>query len=188
MSLLSGISNLFSRAKLAQDIDDELQAHIEMQVSDNIAAGMSSEEARRDALLKFGNVTAMKEKVTGADAALTLESLFADVRYGLRQLVRNRGFAVIAVMTLALGIGATTGIFSILNAWIIQPLPLKDPQQLVIFWRAAAASPNEPAYYFSWRDYLYFHERSHAFQSLGASFERGYALTGRGSPRVCTVG
>ncbi len=105
-----------------------------------------------------------------------------DVRYALRQLLRNRGFSAIAMLTLALGIGATTGIFSILNAWIIQPLPLKDPQQLVIFWRAAPASPGEPAYYFNWRDYVYFRERSHAFQSIGASFERGYALTGSGEP------
>ena len=182
MSLFTRISNLFSLAKLAREIDDELQSHIEMRTADNIAAGMSSEEARRDALLKFGNVTAMKEKVTGADAALTLESLFADVRYAFRQLMRNRGFAIIAILTLALGIGATTGIFSILNVWIIQPLPLQDPQHLVIFWRAAADSPNEPAYYFSWRDYSYFRERSHAFQSLGASFERGYTLTGSGQP------
>ena len=116
------------------------------------------------------------------DAALALESLLADVRYALRQLLRNRGFAVIAILTLALGIGATTGIFSILNAWIIQPLPLKAPEQLVILWRAVAASPNEPAYYFNWRDYVYFRERSHAFQSLGASFERDYALTGSGEP------
>jgi predicted permease len=124
----------------------------------------------------------MKERIVAEDAAMTLESLLADVRYALRQLLRNRGFAVIAILTLALGIGATTGIFSILNAWIIQPLPLKAPQQLVIVWRAVAASPNEPAYYYSWRDYVYFRERSHAFQSLGASFERGYALTGSGQP------
>ena len=122
------------------------------------------------------------------DAVLTLESLLADVRYALRQLLRNRGFAVIAILTLALGIGATTGIFSILNAWMIQPLPLKTPQQLVILWRAVAASPNEPAYYFSWRDYVYFRERSHAFQSLGASFERGYALTGSGEPESLNGG
>jgi hypothetical protein len=75
------------------------------------------------------------------DAALTVEGLFADVRYALRQLMRNRGFTAIAILTLALGIGATTGIFSILNAWIIQPLPLKAPQRLVILWRAHPAIP-----------------------------------------------
>ena len=182
MSLFRRISNLFSRGNLEQEIHDELRSHLEMRTAENVAAGMTPEQARRDALLRFGNPALMKERIVAEDAALTLESLFADVRYALRQLVRNRGFAVIAILTLALGIGATTGIFSILNAWIIQPLPLKDPQQLVIFWRAAADIPNEPAYYFSWRDYLYFRERSHAFQALGASFERGYALTGNGEP------
>jgi hypothetical protein len=114
------------------------------------------------------------------DAALTAERLVADIRYTFRQLLRNRGFAVVAILTLALGIGATTGIFSILNAWMIQPLPLKDPQHLVIFWRATPANPNEPAWYFGWRDYLYFRDGSHAFESLGASFERSYTLTGMG--------
>jgi predicted permease len=182
MSLFRRISNLFSRGNLEQEIQDELRSHLDMRTAENVAAGMTPEQAHRDALLRFGNPALMKERIVAEDAALTLESLFADVRYALRQLVRNRGFAVIAILTLALGIGATTGIFSILNAWIIQPLPLKDPQQLVIYWRAAADSPNEPAYYFSWRDYLYFRERSHAFQSLGASFERGYTLTGGGEP------
>ena len=116
------------------------------------------------------------------DAALTAERLVADIRYTFRQLLRNRGFAVVAILTLALGIGATTGIFSILNAWMIQPLPLKDPQQLAIFWRATPANPNEPAWYFGWRDYLYFQDGSHAFESLGASFERSYTLTGSGAP------
>jgi putative ABC transport system permease protein len=182
MSLFRRISNLFSRGNLEREVQDELRSHLDMRTAENVAAGMTHEQAHRDALLRFGNPALMKERIVAEDAALTLESLFADVRYALRQLVRNRGFAVIAILTLALGIGATTGIFSILNAWILQPLPLKDPQQLAIFWRAAAASPNEPAYYFSWRDYLYFRERSHAFQSLGASFERGYALTGSGEP------
>jgi predicted permease len=182
MSIFRRISNLFSRSKLEQEIQDEFGSHIEMRTAQNIAAGMNPEQARRDALIRFGNSTLMKERVVAQDAALTLENLGADVRYSFRQLLRNRGFAVIAILTLALGIGATTGIFSILNAWIIQPLPLKDPQQLVIFWRAAAESPNEPAYYFSWREYIYFAQRSCAFQSLGASFERSYALTGSGEP------
>jgi hypothetical protein len=182
MSIFHRISNLFSRGKLEREIQDEFRSHIEMRTSQNIGAGMSPENARRDALLRFGNPTIMKERVVAQDAALTLETIGADVGYSVRQLLRNRGFAVIAILTLALGIGATTGIFSILNAWIIQPLPLKDPQQLVIFWRATAESPNEPAYYFSWRDYIYLTQRSRAFQSLGASFERSYALTGSGEP------
>ena len=144
MSLFVRISNLFSRLRVEREIEAELKAHIELRMEDNIAKGMSPEEARRDALLRFGNPAIMRERVVAVDAALTVESLFADVRYALRQLLWNRGFTVIAILTLALGIGATTGIFSILNAWIIQPLPLKDPQQLVIFWRAASGSPGEP--------------------------------------------
>jgi predicted permease len=182
MSLFRRISNLFSRSRVDREIEAELKAHIELRMEDSIAQGMSTEEARRDAVLRFGNPTMMKERTVAVDAALTVEGLFADVRYAFRQLMRNRGFTAIAILTLALGIGATTGIFSILNAWIIQPLPLKDPQQLVIFWRAATGSPGEPAYYFNWRDYVFFRERSHTFQSLGASFERGYALTGSGEP------
>ena len=182
MSLFDRISNLLSRRRVEREIAAELKAHIELRIEDSIAGGMSPEEARRDALLRFGNPAIMRERVVAVDAALMVESLFADVRHALRQLSRNRGFTAIAIMTLALGIGATTGIFSILHAWIIQPLPLKDPRQLVIFWRAASGSPAEPAYYFNWRDYVFFQERSRSFQSLGASFERGYALTGSGEP------
>jgi hypothetical protein len=188
MSLFRRISNVFSRGELDREIQDEFRSHIEMRTAQNIAGGMTPEQARRDALMRFGNPASMKEQVVAQDAALTFESLWADVRYSIRQLLRNRGFAIIAILTLSLGIGATTGIFSILNAWIIQPLPLKNPQQLVIFWRAAAASPNEPAYYFSWRDYVYFSERSRAFQSLGASFERSYVLTGSGEPENLSGG
>src|SRR5882724_6291706 len=117
MSLFRRISNLFSRANLDREIEDELRCHLEMRASDNIAEGMTPELARRDALLRFGNPTATKERIVAEDAALTVKVIFADVRYAFRQLLRNRGFAVVAILTLALGIGATTGIFSILNAW-----------------------------------------------------------------------
>jgi putative ABC transport system permease protein len=115
---------------------------------------------------------------------LTHSSMFGDMRYAVRQLLRNPGFAATAILTLALGVGLSTAIVSILNAWLLQPLPLKNPQQVVLLWRAATGSPEQPAYYFSWRDYLYFLPRSHAFQSLGASFERGYVLTGSGEPQA----
>ena len=131
MSLLDRISNLFSREKLAREIDDELQSHIEMRVSDNIAAGMSSEKARRDALLRFGNPTITKERVAASDAALTLESIGMDVRYAVRRLAKSPGFSITAILTLALGIGATTAIFSCAYALLLRSLPFQQADRIV---------------------------------------------------------
>jgi hypothetical protein len=89
MSLVRRIANLMARSKVDREIEEEIRSHMEMRVEDNFAAGMSSREARRDALLRFGNPVAMKERFAGADAALGLESFGADVRYAFRQLRRR---------------------------------------------------------------------------------------------------
>ena len=123
MSLFTRIRNLFHRSQVEHEIDEELQAHIEMRTADNIAGGMSPEAARRDALLKFGNPTVMKEEVTSMDAALGIESLLRDVRYALRQLRKSPGFAATAILTLALGMGATTAIFSLIHGALRLPFP-----------------------------------------------------------------
>jgi hypothetical protein len=93
MSLVRRVLNLFSRSRVDREIDAELKSHIEMRTEDNVAAGMTREDARRDALLRFGNRTATKERVAGMDAALLLESVWSDVSYACRQLVKNPGFA-----------------------------------------------------------------------------------------------
>jgi predicted permease len=131
MPLLRRIVNLFSRAEVDREIDTELRAHLEMRIEDNVAAGMSPEEARRDALLRFGNPTVTKERVAAADAALALDGLWADIRHGIRQLRRSPGFTSVALITLALGIGANTAIFSLIDAALLKMLPVRDPQQLV---------------------------------------------------------
>jgi predicted permease len=132
MALLQRITNLFRRSRIDCEIDEELQAHLEMRTEDSVAAGMSAEEARRDARLKFGNPVVMRERVAGADAALNLESVWRDVRYAMRQLRRSPGFAIVALLTLALGIGANAGIFTLLDAVLLKSLPVPHPEQLFL--------------------------------------------------------
>src|SRR3984957_10113332 len=122
MSLFRRISNLITRSKVDREIEAELKSHIEMRIEDSIAEGMSPEEARRDAVLRFGNPTATKERVMAADAALTLESIGMDVRFAFRRLTKSPGFAVTAILTFALGIGATTAIFSAAYALLLRSL------------------------------------------------------------------
>jgi predicted permease len=157
MPLLRRIANLFSRDKVDGEIDAELRAHIAMREADNIAAGMAPEEARRNAKLRFGNATATKERVAAADAALTLESIWADVRYGIRQLWRSPGFTCVALITLALGIGANTAIFSLIDAALLKMLPVRDPEQLVQLMSISPTFPVNDA--FSYPAYKALRER-----------------------------
>ncbi|HEY2472568.1 MAG TPA: ABC transporter permease [Terracidiphilus sp.] len=131
MAAFRRFANLFRRSRVDREIADELQSHIELRVDSNLAAGMSPGEARRDALLRFGNPTSTRERVASADAALRLASVWADVRYGGRQLIKSPGFAITAVLTLAIGIGANTAIFSSMDAVVLHPISVPDLNQVV---------------------------------------------------------
>ena len=163
MSLLRRIGNLFSRSKMDREIDAEVQAHIEMRIEDNLAEGMPLEQARRDALIRFGSPTSTKERVTGMDAALTLESVWADIRFACRQLMRNPGFAVTAIVVLALGMGACVTIFAFVDAALIKPLPYSDPSRLVSVFESNTLGPQ---FHLSYLDYLDFKRLNHVFSSL----------------------
>ena len=140
MALFRRIVSLGRRARIVHEIDAELREHIAMCIDDNMAQGMSREDAERDARRRFGSPTAMRERVSAEDAALGLESLWQDLRGALRIFLRSPGFSLVVVVTLALGIGANTAIFEILNAVRLRTLPITKPGELVEL-RIAGGNP-----------------------------------------------
>jgi predicted permease len=161
VAVLRRIANLFRRNRIDNEIDAELQAHIALRVEDNLAHRMSPAEARRDALVRFGNLTSTRENAAQADLALNLETIWADIRYAFRQLRRSPGFAVTVIVTLALAIGANAVVFSILNAFILRPLNVPNAQSLVGVWRMPADNMAQ-----SYPDYVDLRDRNHSFDGL----------------------
>ena len=134
MSLIRRILNLQRRKKFDAEIQAELQSHIEMAAEDGIRRGMSEQEARREAILRFGNTGLVHESVADEDMFLSLNSICSDVLYAFRQLRRTPAFSLPAVLTLAVGIGASTAVFSLVQAFLLRPLPYPAASQLVVVW------------------------------------------------------
>ena len=170
MALFRRMTNLFRRSRIDNEIDDELKSHIEMRIEENLANGMSPEEARRDALVRFGNRTATRERVAAQDVSLASSAVWRNARYAVRQLRRSPGFALTAILTLALGIGPNVAIFSIIWATFLGPIPYPHADQLVVVW-SHHKGEREPV---RGEDYAQYAAQSRSFQRF--DFESWLAL------------
>ena len=177
------------RKRMMAELDQDIREHIERETQDNIERGMSPEEARYAAMRKFGNVTRVREETREVWSSAWFEQLIADVRLGLRMLRKSPGFAIVSILTLALGIGANTAIFSVVDAVLLKPLPYKDPARLLWttlqFPKMDMHSSFVPhPTYFAWRD------QNDVFSGIAATnLGRTFTLTGVGIPeRIQGIG
>ena len=134
MSWFQQLANIFRPGKLRSEIDEEFQYHIEARIADNVADGMSPEEARADALGRFGGRTLTLDRVHDADTAAWLGTALQDLRYGVRNMRSNPMVTVVALLCLALAMGASTAIFSVVDAVLLRALPYKQPDRLTLLW------------------------------------------------------
>jgi hypothetical protein len=173
----SFVRNLFLSRRVEVDLDQEVHSHLEMLVEENIRTGMSPQEAQRAARIELGGIDQVKEQVREERLGNWLHSVMSDCRFGVRQLYKSPGFTSVVVLTLALGIGANTGVFSILNAVLLRALPYPDAERLV---KAGAYDLTSGALYgtTSYPDFADWRAQNRFFASLAAYEDKTFNLGG----------
>ncbi|HEX8291316.1 MAG TPA: ADOP family duplicated permease, partial [Pyrinomonadaceae bacterium] len=176
---------LFGRESVISDIDREMRLHVELETEENLARGMSPAEARRAAHMSFGNFDSIRDTAYTVRGGGLMETFLQDVRYGVRVLTKNKGFTAVAVLTLALGIGANTAIFSVVNDLLLSPLPYGDAGRIVMLWEVTPEgrhmNTTSRANFREWR------AQGSSFESMAAFTDQRLNLTGVGEPEEVAV-
>jgi putative ABC transport system permease protein len=183
-TLWARLAGLFGKAQREREMAEEFESHLQMHIDDNIRAGMSSDQARREALLKFGGMETAKESVRETSRLLWVETALQDLRYAVRGLWLNPGFAATAILSLALGIGASVAIYTVGDNLLLRPLPYPGSSELAMVWENNLRNGNvhnvvSPGNYFDWK------EQNKVFENIGGFFELPELLgDGRHSEQV----
>src|SRR5258705_10885035 len=176
---------LLNRDAVIGDIDEEFSLHVEMATKANLERGMSPTEARHAALQSFGNVVTIRDAAYDVKGGGMLETLLQDSRYALRGFIKQRTFTIVAIITLALGIGANTAIFSVVNELLLRPLPYSDAERLVMLWEVSPGGRHQNTT--SRANFRAWLEQSTAFESMAAFSDQRLNLTGAGEPEEVSV-
>ncbi len=176
---LARIGGMFNRRRQDRELQAELESHLQLHTEDNLRSGMTPGEARRQAILRLGGIESTKESYRDQRGVPFLDTFLQDIRFGARQLLKNPGFAAVAVLTLSLGIGANTAIFSVVDAVLLRPLPYPDSGQLV--W-LAERGPDWSGGSLAYPNFTDWKSQQTVFESFGIYGGNSYTLTGAGEP------
>ena len=168
------VLGMFSRDRRAQAFAEEIESHLQMHIDDNVRSGMTRDQARREAILKLGGVESTKEAYFDRATLPVLDHLALDVRFAVRQLVKNPGFSLTATMMLALGFCASLAIFGFVDAALIKPLPYRNPGTLM---HVTESTEQIPRANLSYLDYLDWKRANTVFTALEAYNGRAYLLS-----------
>ena len=178
---MNWFKQLFSRRRLYDDLSEEIHEHLEEKIEELVASGMPRKEAAAAARREFGNVTLMEEDSRRVWSWPSIEDFFMDVRYGVRMLRKNPGFTAVAVLTLALGIGANTAVFGVVNAVLLRPLPFKQPSRLMMLFEGIPKL-GFPKMGFSAPDLAVFERAQKSFESIGVYQNKYFNISGDKEP------